>query len=124
MISKACQLNWILFGGWYSNGVSGNPCPNPDTASIRYIDDCVISDAYIGPIATTPQFIPADSLTLKTQIGKPFGYTLPYVNPLGGTPSFSYVNKPTWITAVRTLLSDPMLRKLSTQRSSLLLQKL
>lgn len=109
MISQACQLNWILFGGWYSNGVSGNPCPNPDIASIRYIDDCVISDAYIGPIATTPQFIPADSVIIKAQIGKPFSYSIPYVNPLGGTPTFSYVNKPTWITTVQdSLYGTPM----------------
>lgn len=47
---SSAPITDILFGGWYSNGAAGrNLCPDPVTASIRYIDDIVVADAYIGP---------------------------------------------------------------------------
>ncbi len=44
-------INRVMFGGWYSNSAAGkNPCPNPATESIRYVDDPVLSTTYIGPM--------------------------------------------------------------------------
>lgn len=42
-------VNRVLFGGWYSNGCAGrNPCVDPATESVRYIDDVVIANERIG----------------------------------------------------------------------------
>ena len=47
--TKTVGLNMVLFGGWYSNSAGGkNPQPNPESASIRYIDDIAISDNRVG----------------------------------------------------------------------------
>jgi hypothetical protein len=45
-------INRVMFGGWYSNAAAGkNPCPDPVTPSIRYVDDAAVSGSYIGPTA-------------------------------------------------------------------------
>ena len=58
-------LNRVMIGGWYSNSAAGqNSCPNPQSASVRYIDDVVIATERIGcgtggsPPDTTPPQAP------------------------------------------------------------------
>ena len=41
--SSEHQINTILFGGWYSNGIAGNPSPDPVTPSSFLIDDIRVS---------------------------------------------------------------------------------
>ena len=45
------NINRVRVGGWYSNSWAGrNPCPDPVVPAVRYIDDLVVSDTYVGPI--------------------------------------------------------------------------
>lgn len=37
--SEEFLINTILFGGWYSNGIAGNPYPDPSNPSSYLIDD-------------------------------------------------------------------------------------
>lgn len=72
-------INRILIGGWYSNGAAGtNPCPNPESPSVRYIDDVIIADSYIGPIPT----IVSNSNTSQK--------TISFVTPEPGTTQIEY----------------------------------
>lgn len=43
------KLNKIMLGGWYSNGGSKNPCPDPDGPSVFSMDDVAVGTEYIGP---------------------------------------------------------------------------
>jgi hypothetical protein len=42
------RLNTVKIGGWYSNGLGGNSCPNPAAPSRLYMDDVAISGSFIG----------------------------------------------------------------------------
>ncbi len=49
--NQTTQINRVLFGGWYSNSHAGkNPCVDPVSPSIRYIDDMAIGSSRIGPV--------------------------------------------------------------------------
>jgi hypothetical protein len=47
--SLTTGIDRALFGGWYSNGCTGqNPCLHPETPARRYIDDVVVATSRIG----------------------------------------------------------------------------
>lgn len=46
--NSTAKMNRVLFGGWYSNGAKNNPCKDPSSTSIRYIDNVAISSSRIG----------------------------------------------------------------------------
>jgi hypothetical protein len=46
--SGTAPLNTVKIGGWYSNGLGGNSCPNPASVSRLYMDDVVIAKSFIG----------------------------------------------------------------------------
>jgi hypothetical protein len=49
--SSTLPFNSLLVGGWYSNSDPSCSAPSPNPAR-RYIDDVIISTAYIGPEPT------------------------------------------------------------------------
>jgi hypothetical protein len=51
--NQSSVINYVMFGGWYSNGAATLGV-DPAVPSVRYIDDLVISNSYIGPISVGP----------------------------------------------------------------------
>ncbi|MDB5047976.1 MAG: hypothetical protein JWO30_1047 [Fibrobacteres bacterium] len=77
--SVASSINRVMFGGWYSNSAAGkNPCPDPVSASRRYVDDPAVSGSYIGGIPTVTAGPTPNSRTFSYVLPNPGNFLVEY----------------------------------------------